>query len=308
MTVKPGRAPKGRAGISAALLAAAAAMALTALPGCCGCCRLGPDPRRMGDPSPPIPAENEPTLVGEDAPIITSGSVVNLGIVAYPAGTPADGAAMHAWSAPKLRPPSHKLGYALGAEERRAIEADLQSYARKVRYKAANEKGRFVWHPPPGCTRDIGCVLSHIASRSQGDIKPIAERIKKRAREANLNLMDVATIIVGFVQSIRYEIPKDEPFGLLPPARVAYEKRGDCDSKALLGHMLLKAMGIESILLTSEAHKHAMLGIALPAPGTPFSHAGGRYAFTETTAKGSPIGHINPELLRPNDWKVVLVD
>jgi hypothetical protein len=245
--------------------------------------------------------------VGENAPIVTTGSLVNLGTVVYPAGTPPGGAAIHAWTAPKLRPASHKLGYALGAEEQRAIEDAFRSYAQRVRYKMTSDKGRFVWTPPRGCVGDMRCVLSELAARSEGDIKPIAERIKKRAREANLNSMDVATMIVGFVQSIRYEIPKDEPFGLLPPARVAYEKRGDCDSKALLGHMLLKSMGIGSILLSSEAHKHAMLGIALPAPGTPFTYAGGRYAFTETTAKGSPIGHINPELLRPNDWRAVPV-
>jgi hypothetical protein len=71
--------------------------------------------------------------------------------------------------------------------------------------------------------------------------------------------------------------------------------------------MLLRDMGIDSIMLSSVAHRHAMLGIALPAPGTPFTHAGRRYAYTECTAKGSPIGHINPELLRPNDWRAVPV-
>jgi hypothetical protein len=58
-------------------------------------------------------------------------------------------------------------------------------------------------------------------------------------------------------------------------------------------------------MLSSRAHAHAMLGIAIPAPGTTFKFGGRTYAFTELTAKSSPIGHINPELVSPNDWKVV---
>jgi hypothetical protein len=69
--------------------------------------------------------------------------------------------------------------------------------------------------------------------------------------------------------------------------------------------MMLDTLGVDSMVVTSEAHRHSMLGIALPAQGTRFKHAGREYAFTEMTAKGSPIGHINPTLLKPNDWKAV---
>jgi hypothetical protein len=150
-------------------------------------------------------------------------------------------------------------------------------------------------------------VLEELAGRSKDSVEPIAAVFKRRARDAKLSSLDLASIIVGFVQYIRYEIPRDEPFGLLPPSLVAYQKRGDCDSKALLGHMLLSEVGISSVILSSIAHKHAMLGIALPVPGKTHSHAGARYAYTECTAKGSPIGHINPELLRPDDWRVLPV-
>ena len=69
--------------------------------------------------------------------------------------------------------------------------------------------------------------------------------------------------------------------------------------------MLLHALGFDTLLLSSSAHHHSMLGIALPVPGTKMTSAGRDYAFTEMTARGSPIGHINAELLRPNDWKAV---
>jgi hypothetical protein len=92
---------------------------------------------------------------------------------------------------------------------------------------------------------------------------------------------------------------------VLPPALVAQRRWGDCDSKSLLAHMILRTLGINSVLISSEAHQHTMLGVALPAPGTSFTWQGRRYAFVELTAKRSPIGHIHPKLLSPNDWRVV---
>ena len=47
-----------------------------------------------------------------------------------------------------------------------------------------------------------------------------------------------------------------------------------------------------------------MLGIAIPATGHTFKFGGRQYAYTELTAKNSPIGHINPALLQPDDWTI----
>ena len=90
-----------------------------------------------------------------------------------------------------------------------------------------------------------------------------------------------------------------------PPSLVVKERDGDCDSKTLLAHMILRELGIESVLVSSDAHRHTMLGLALPSAGTTFTHRGRRYAFVEMTAKRAPIGYIDPRLLRPNDWHVV---
>jgi hypothetical protein len=97
-------------------------------------------------------------------------------------------------------------------------------------------------------------------------------------------------------------VPDKEPFGLLVPALVVAEKRGDCDSKSLLALMLLHELGIESVIVESEAHHHAMLGVPLPSQGASFEYNGHRYAFTECTAEGWPIGRMDPRLTHPNDW------
>jgi hypothetical protein len=151
------------------------------------------------------------------------------------------------------------------------------------------------------------CIFESLADDSKDEIEPLAARFKTRVREAKLDPTQAVELVMSYVQAIPYEIPKDRPFGLLPPALVAAQKKGDCDSKALLLHMLLDSLGIDSVLLNSDAHRHSMLGVAIPAQGTKITYNGRSYAFVETTAKNAPIGWISKELLRPNDWIVVPV-
>jgi hypothetical protein len=114
--------------------------------------------------------------------------------------------------------------------------------------------------------------------------------------------------VITFVQEIHYRIPDEEPFGVKAPALVVKDAEGDCDSKSLLAHIILRSLGIGSVLISSEAHKHTMLGLAQPAAGRSFTWQGRKYAFVELTAKRSPVGHVNPQLLRPNDWQVVAMN
>jgi hypothetical protein len=234
-----------------------------------------------------------------------SGTAIDLGTAVYPDGTDESGASVHTWNA-KLRPAAYRVGYALGAPEGASVDEAFRRWAGSVHF-ARVPNGRFGWSPPRGCGGDLHCVYENIAERGAGDLEPLVERFRARQRAAKLSTLDLGALVVTFVQSIRYEVPNDEPFGILPPPLVVSQRRGDCDSKALLGHMLLRSLGIDSIIVSSAAHHHAMLGIALPVPGTMMTIAGRRYAFTETTAKGSPIGHINPSLLAPNDWRPVAI-
>jgi len=230
----------------------------------------------------------------------------DLGTAVYPQTGPRGAPASHQWLARALRPSNYRLGYALEASEAAAVDRDLAAYARKVEYEPMGD-GKFRWFAPKGCGGDLQCIYEEIASRNRADMVPIAERFRARAKEARLSSLETAQLVVTFVQAIPYEVPDKEPFGVLPPALVVSRKKGDCDSKALVAHMILHELGIDSVMLASNAHRHEMLGIALPAPGTTITYGGRRYAFTEMTAKGSPIGHVNSELLAPNDWKVLAV-
>lgn len=266
--------------------AGALALATIALLGASGCCRLI-DLATEDDDAPPAP-----TSPAEE-----------LGTASYPPGA-AGNAVIHTWNDKQLKPSIYRVGYTLSASESEAVDGSLRDYASRVSYQD-DGKGKFRWVPPTGCAGDMHCVFAELVARNKDDLAPLIERFRARKAAKGLSALDLAGLVVTFVQNIQYEIPAEEPFGVLPPALVVSRHKGDCDSKGLLAHILLHALGFDTILLSSSAHKHSMLGIALPVPGTKITSGGRDYAFTEMTARGSPIGHINADLLRPNDWKPV---
>lgn len=260
-----------------------AAMALLSASGCCRMIDLATD----GDDTPP-----SPTSAAEE-----------LGTAAYPAGATGN-AVIHTWNDRLLKPSTYRVGYTLSSSEGAAIDGSLGDYAKRVGYEDDGQ-GKFRWVPPTGCAGDMHCVFAELVARNKDDLAPLIERFRSRKAAKGLSAMDLAGLVVTFVQNIKYEIPAEEPFGVLPPALVVSRQKGDCDSKGLLAHILLHSLGFDTMLLSSSAHHHSMLGIALPVPGTKITNGGRDYAFTEMTARGSPIGHINADLLRPNDWKAV---
>ena len=231
---------------------------------------------------------------------------VDLGTAEFPADNAAEPVS-HKWRVPRLDPEKYRLDYRVPKTAAKRIEEAYAVWARSVRHRRLN-KDTFQWRPPPGCVGGLQCVYAELDKQGREAIEPLSDLFVRRLQEEKLSAMDAAVLVITFVQDIDYEIPKEEPFGVRPPALVVREEKGDCDSKALLGHMILRRLGIHSVLISSQAHKHTMLGVALPAPGRTFSWRGRRYAFVETTAKRSPIGHADPKLLRPNDWQVVRLD
>jgi transglutaminase-like putative cysteine protease len=281
------RRPRSRSGGPPLAVRLSLALAL-ALPGCCTLIEP-PEPedyprRRDVDPTP-RPGD------------------VDLGVAAYPRAEPDGKPSRFRFPAPPLRPKYYRAAYALTDAERRDLRDSLARFASSVGYSPSG-KDKFSWSPPAGCNRDMRCVFEAIVARNAADIEPLAERFRRRAREANLTSLEAAQLVMSFVQHIKYEIPRESPFGVLPPAIVVSDKRGDCDSKALLALLILRHLGIDSVILSSDAHRHAMLGIALPTQGTTIEYGGRRYAFTEATAPGWPIGRMDPKLTRPNDWRV----
>lgn len=252
-------------------------------------------------PAPEDDDEEDDAPPAKVAAPVVKNNTVDLGIAAYP--KPGDGTpAAFNFKVPTLAPSQYKLGYELDPTERKAVGKFYKDYAASVSWKRIDDKS-FSWKPPPGCEVDMHCVYATLVKRNKPDLDVVIARFRARADQAKLNALQTSQMVLAFVQAVPYEIP-DDPFGIKPPALVVAERRGDCDSKSLLGHMILKALGVESVIVSSKAHAHTLLGVALPASGTTFKFKGTTYAFAETTAIGSPIGFLNPDLKSPSDWRV----
>jgi hypothetical protein len=269
-----------RARLAVAATTAALALASSA------CCRLVDDG----------PPENRRKRV-DLAPQATD---VDLGVASFPRAKPGGATTKFRFVVPPLVPDTYRAAFALEAGEASDVRKHFFAYANTVKYQASGSD-RFKWAPPRGCSDDLHCVYDSAATRDGPDLRPLAELFRAQAKKAHLSSLETAELVVAFVQSIHYQVPT-EPFGLLPPALVASESRGDCDSKSLLALVILHHLGVDAILVESEAHHHAMLGVALPTPGTSIEFNGRRYSLAECTAVGWPIGQIAPQLLHPNDW------
>jgi hypothetical protein len=233
----------------------------------------------------------------------TGARPVDLGTACFP-GSADKPEVLHRWSVTAVKPPQYELTYVLSHKANTDLESEYRGFARSVQF-SRTDPHTFRWFPPPGCDRDMGCVFQALADEDRNAILPVVQLFRERQKEKELDALDLASLVVGFVQDIAYVEPDDEPFGLFAPALVVADRHGDCDSKSLLALMILNELGYDSVMLSSDAHRHAMLGIALPVPGTSITYKGRKYMFTELTAHAAPIGYLFPENAQPNDWRVV---
>jgi hypothetical protein len=249
-----------------------------------------------GDTSTPEPG-------GASRP--STGVSSDLGVAAYP-GDAQEPRVKHEWDSSGLVPKHYRLTFVMSKRADEGFEDKFRHYASSVTWSRLDGH-KFKWVPPEGCERDLGCVFAELVEEERTAILPIADLFKERAKDAHLDPLQIAQLVVNFVQDIDYYEPDEEPFGMFGPAMVVGRSRGDCDSKSLLAHAILAELGIDSIMLSSTVHRHAMLGIALPVRGTKMVVEGRDYAFTELTAPGAAIGYLFPDNAKPNDWRPVLL-
>ncbi len=87
----------------------------------------------------------------------------------------------------------------------------------------------------------------------------------------------------------------------VPPLAAAFERRGDCDSRALVMAVILEALGIDCVLMLSREYSHAMLAVDVPGGGQRFPFQGREYLVAETTA-GVGLGMIDSSQADFSKW------
>jgi hypothetical protein len=257
---------------------------------CCGLGMLG----RLADLDVRAPLPGFPSSV----------RVVDLGAVLLPPGTSPQGAHNYEWRAEGISPPRHYVSYKLGPELAGELEAGHVAFGRRLRYRSLGNE-RFTYNAPAGCTADMRCIYEELMRTNAEPVRVLGDRFVTSIRERGLDAAQATQLIVGFVQRIRYELPKDAPFGIIPPALVPEQDRGDCDSKAVLAVMLLRQAGVDAVVLYSDPLSHAAVGVGLPGNGTRLRHGGRSYQYAEVTAEGWPLGMIPPQYDKPRLWKVL---
>ncbi len=253
----------------------------------------------------PSPAP-EPTQEPVPAPTLELAGArgVHLGLALIPTSTPLNQARTFEWRAESLTPAEYRVGYGLGASLERTIESDHQAYGRRMHFRSLGPD-RFTYHAPPGCQTDMRCIYEELMRSNAEPVRVLGDRFVEHIREQRLDPVEAAELIVSFVQRIHYAQPDDQPFGILPPALVPAQDRGDCDSKAVLAVMLLRQAGIDAAILYSDPLSHAAVGVALPVRGPPFRLGGRVYRYAELTTEGWPLGMIPPQHDKPHLWKVL---
>jgi len=169
----------------------------------------------------------------------------------------------------------------------------------------------------------LGIVYRELDSRFRGNIAHLADSLKLIGSKNELNRFELADLVVSFVQDFPYwyvlgkesctspdfkghPCIDDIEFGLLSPGEVAFLAAGDCDSKALLIFSLLKHLGYEPLIVTSDEYAHAMLALNIPSGGDFLLYKGVRFYFWETTASGWQPGMLPPETGNKNYWEIAL--
>jgi transglutaminase-like putative cysteine protease len=249
------------------------------------------------DAASPVPEPSRPALP-PDAPL------ADLGLALFPASTPAREARTWQWRVESLAPPEHRIGYALSQSVARSLAQEHEAYGRTLRFRALGPD-RFTYRAPPGCEADMRCIYAELMRSNAEPVRVLGERFVEHIHAQGLSAAEATELIATYVQRIRYQQPDEQPFGILPPALVPAEDRGDCDSKAVLAVMLLRQVGIEAVVLYSELLAHAAVGVAVPGRGHSFHQGGHTYRYVELCSEGWPVGMIPPQHDKPHLWKVL---
>lgn len=229
---------------------------------------------------------------------------VHLGLALVPDSTPMSQAHTYEWRAESLSPQEYRLGYGLGESLGRSLQRDHEAYGRRLHFRSLGPD-RFTYHAPPGCQTDMRCIYAELMRTNAEPVRVLGNRFVEHIRARGLDAVAAAELIVSFVQRIHYEQPDDQPFGILPPALVPAQDRGDCDSKAVLAVMLLRQAGIDATIMYSDPLSHAAVGVALPVRGHAFRLGAQVYRYAELTTEGWPLGMIPPQHDKPQLWKVL---
>lgn len=141
---------------------------------------------------------------------------------------------------------------------------------------------------------------ARIANESVQDFKAIKPIILEKASIKNIR--KVTNYVLGFVQSIPYSTLESRVnssgAGFVPPLKLLWGNKGDCDSKVTLTASLLRALMPRIKMALVFIDNHALIGIDIPPEGDDVvaTHNGVSYVLAEPTGPALfTLGTVAPE-------------
>lgn len=131
----------------------------------------------------------------------------------------------------------------------------------------------------------------------------IFARLREKDSVKNGENKDLALAqeLLTWTQSFTYKRDTQSTDFSSPTAVLAGKTFSDCDSRSLLLAILLHQMNYKTLMFLSPVHQHAMLGIAIDAPGAKMAVNNTNYLVGETTAPVA-IGLIAKDISVITDW------
>jgi len=179
-----------------------------------------------------------------------------------------------------------------------------------------------------------GQVYSKLLVEDNQKIDSLANVIVKVAKDRNYNSLETAEYIVSLIQEIPYVLVHDNSCqevvnqnggfvrnyhiqrkpclpnviaGVQSPYEFMHTLEGDCDTRSLLGHAILRKLNISSSVWISEQYGHSILGVGVPAQSRAKKIVNGVPHYgVELTAKGFRVGMISPDQNQIRNWEIAL--
>jgi len=177
-------------------------------------------------------------------------------------------------------------------------------------------------------------VYTKLLVEDNQKIDSLTTLVSKTSKERSYSALETAEYLVSLIQEIPYVLVHDQSCqeivnqsggfvrdyhvqrkpclpnviaGVQSPYEFMHTLEGDCDTRSLLGHAVLRKLGISSSVWISEQYGHSILGVGVPSSSRAKKVVNGIPHYgVELTAKGFRVGMISPDQINMRNWEVAV--
>ena len=155
--------------------------------------------------------------------------------------------------------------------------------------------------------------FEEIVNANFSRVDGLVEYFHELSLENNWTREELSAEVVRFVQLINYERPldivrdrrrADNYYDFFTPNQLMFYENGDCDTKAVLLGILLKRLGIDTVILWLDRFQHVMVGVNINSSGYYYEYGAKKYYYIEVTAV-QDIGQIYAGWHDRSAWQAV---